>query len=166
MGIKRDAMARKPPLEVVVGVRSRAVDDAAETTRDAAAAAARARDDAERAREDERAVRDAASARTRAEQDALASSASPRDLAQLAAFAHGLATKVAHGAARTAEAERRATEAAAREAEERARLVTAKGSLEVVEKHRARTRAADDALDQQQLDEAAEEAHAARRGRR
>ena len=157
------SMPRKPPLEVVRGVRSRAVDEAAAVAREAAAKATGARDVAERAKEHERSVRASASARTLAEQDALAPGASPRALAQLAAFEHGLETKIAREAAKAREAERRAAEASLEEDVRRQGLVTAKGALDVVEKHQARTRAQQDKHDQEKLDETAEESHAARR---
>lgn len=153
---------RKPPLEVVRVVRSKAVDEAAASLRTAVeqanaarAAAIAAAERATRTRDGERSTRDA-------EADELGRGASARDFAQLAAFEVGAEQRIAE-----AEARARASAAVAREStsvEDRARgsLVEARTALDVVERHQraARTRA-DREADARQ-DEAAEEAFAAR----
>ena len=160
------AVSKKPPLEVVRVVRARAVDDAAEKLRVAAARADAARALAEQARlAEETQRRDAADAHAR-EAAAVAGALSPRALADLAAFEHAAARRTEQAAAHASDAEDRAL--TIESAADRARALTAEArhSLEGVEAHQARWRAAHDAAEQTRSDESAEESFAARLRRR
>jgi hypothetical protein len=156
-------MSRKLPLDAVRVVRAQQLDAAAAAREVAAAATARA--------EAELAVRRGAEARSRdeaARTDAEALSAfveeggCAADLAQHAAWRGAAAQRIEAAAAASTRAAG-ALEAAARlEEQQREALLAARAELDAVDRFRARVAAQREADGQAKLDEAAEEAHAAR----
>lgn len=156
-------MSKRKPLEPVRVVRAHAVDAAADKVRDAERSSARARGEADEKSHRARSVQDELTARARSEAAAVGS---VRDLAQLEAFRVGADSAIARAKADADAAAKKAREEEARLAAERARLVDARAALDVVEKHQAAARTRADREAQEKLDEAAEDAFAARFGRR
>lgn len=157
---------RKPPLEVVRVVRSKAVDDASTSLREAAERARRAAEEARVAEERAAHTRAHERAAVHAEGAELSRGASARDFAQLAAFEVGAERRVADATARAAERAAVARDAHAHEDRARAELTEARASLDVVERHQRDAAQKQARQDDARVDEAAEEAFAARFGRR
>jgi hypothetical protein len=154
---------RKAPLDVVRVVRARVVDDAARSLRDARDSRERAKSAAADAHNREEETRSEAARRV-AEEKKQASSAS--DLAQLAAFEVGNAIAIERAAQEARAAAKRAEEAARLEEEKRASLVEAEASLSIVEKHQEKHRVREERARDARIDEVAEDAFAARFGRK
>lgn len=158
-------MAKKPPLEVVRTVRQRALDDAARAMQTATRERQRAEDLAARAAHEESTARAAAESRRQSEESALAAAMSPRELAQLAAFELAERRKLELAAERTAAAAALEAKATEKENARRGDVVRSRTGLDVVEKVQDKWRADQRDAEQAAIDEAAEEAHAARRRR-
>jgi len=156
------SVSKRKPLEIVRVVRARAVDDAARALREAEARAARARESEQAAKQREVAVRDEARTRSDAELAELARGASPRDLAQLAAFHVGNEQAIGRARLEANAAERARREEAERAERERRALIEARTSLDVVEKHQRTVAKRDEDAAAARLEEVAEDAHAAR----
>lgn len=156
-------MVRKLPLDVVRIVREQQVDAAATARREAAAATARAegeliaRRGAEARRRDEAARTDAEALSGFAQEGVSAA-----DLAQHAAWRGAAAQRIEAAADASARAAGDLEEASRAEEQQREALVAARAELDAVERYRARVASQRDAEAQAKLDEAAEEAHAAR----
>ncbi len=156
-------MAKKPPLEVVRTVRQRALDEAARAMQSATRDRMTAEELAARATAEEANARAAAWARRTAEETALAPAASPRELAQLAAFNLAEERRLQLAAERTTAATSLKAKAEAKENAQRTQVIASRTGLDVVEKVQAEWRALRDAAEQARVDEGAEEAHAGRR---
>lgn len=157
---------RKPPLEVVRVVRAKAVEDASTSLREAAERARRTAEEARAAEERAAHTHAHEDAAVRAEGAELARGASARDFAQLAAFEVGAERRVAEATARAADRAAKARDAQKQEDRERAALTEARASLDVVERHQREAAEKQARQDDARVDEAAEEAFAARFGRR
>lgn len=156
-------MARRTkPLEVVRTVRDDAVEAARIGVRDAERLATTAREEAAQARAREQAVKAEVRARAEAESRALTTGASARDFAQLAAWEVAAQASVDRAVETRTTAERTARAADAKVDARRSELGQAKTALEIVERHQATIVARETARAAAAIDEAAEEAHAAR----
>lgn len=157
-----DVSRKKAPLEVVRVVRAHTVDDRARDLAEAKRDADRARAAADDAKDCAARARDDLRAQTERETQELSGGASARDFAQLAAFEVGAQQVIERADDRARAAERRADEATRLEGARRGALGEARAALDVVEKHQANARARDEREAAARLDEAAEDAFAAR----
>lgn len=143
-------------------VRARTVDDRSSELAEARRQADRARAAADEGRERAARTRDELRGQAERETEELSRGASARDFAQLAAFEVGAEQSIARAEDAARAAARRADEAARVEDARRAALGDARAALDVVEKHQAKSRAREERDAAARLDEAAEDAFAAR----
>lgn len=154
---------RKAPLEVVRVVRSRNVDAASEKTQQAIVRTHKARERFEQAQNYERATREALLERQKSEREALEQGSSIYDFRQLDAFKIQVENQLHEVAAQTTLAHEEFQNAQDLENKKRSELIAARSELDAVEQYQKKWRAKQMQVEQEKIDETAEEIAAARR---